>query len=351
MGDALGFLSVCLSVSGMTLIQQFRQKMVHEGHHWLWIRMSGVLISFQILALDRCWRYASKFVVSLENHRSEGKWLESWVRKLFPVRFIKQFTREGCPKTQDGCLQELEADLITYFILRIIAEFAIDLMYLGLVRAQMLAEMKKNEARGRTYTYVEVQSKAWSYDTMMLMDDWTEQMLTFAFVACFNVILPAISLIALLANLLETRLVAYRNACFLKRPLPAGAKGIGAWRQMLQLIEIIAVITNLGFAVFVLTPLKSQDLMKKGMWFLVAEHVSLLVMFFFKSNFPKMPRDIENVAERQHQDVKRTLVDLDHHPVDAEVVVEQLPDVGPRALMVRDSSFPPSGGILESDKQ
>merc|ERR1719387_595760 len=123
----------------------------------------------------------------------------------------------------------------------------------------MLAEMKKKEAQGRTYTYVEVQSKAWSYDKVMLVDDWTEQVLTFSFVACFNVILPAISLIALLANLLETRLVAYRNACFLRRPLPAGAKGIGAWRQMLVLIEMIAVIVNLGFAIFILTPLKSQD--------------------------------------------------------------------------------------------
>merc|ERR1719359_2482574 len=120
----------------MTLIQQFRQKMVHEGEHWLWIRMSGVLISFQILVLDRCWRYASKFVVSLENHRSERKWLESWVRKLFPVRlfnnlypflyigFFKQFTREGCPQTQDGnfegCISELETDLITYFLLRVV---------------------------------------------------------------------------------------------------------------------------------------------------------------------------------------------------------------------------------------
>jgi hypothetical protein len=359
LGDLLSFLFVCLSVTGMTVIQSIRQSMVDSGAHWMWIQSSGVLISIQIIGLDRCWRRASLFVVSLENHRSDSKWLESWVRKLFPFRlfnnlypflyigFIKQYMRGGCPKIQDGCVQELETDLITYFILRVIAEFGIDQIYLALVRAQMLAEMKKKEAEGKRYTYVEVQSKAFAYDKVMLMDDWTEQVLTFAFVACFNVILPAISFIALLTNLLETRMVAYRNACFLKRPLPAGARGIGAWRQMLVLVEIIAVIVNLGFAMFVLAPLKSQDSLKKCLFFLVGEHVALFSQWLLKSKFPPLPRDVENIAEQQQQDVKRTFVDLEHHRVEAEVLVEKVPDVGPRALSSHDLSFNAEDPISE----
>merc|ERR1719161_1025223 len=333
--------------------------MIDSGAHWMWVQSSGVLISIQIIGLDICWRRASLFVVSLENHRSDEKWLESWVRKLFPVRlfnnlypflyigFVKQYTPGGCPKIQDGCVQELEADLITYFMFRVGTEFGIDLLYLALERVQMLAEMKKKESEGKRYTYVEVQSKALGYDKVMLMDDWTEQVLTFSFVACFNVILPAISFIALLTNLIETRMVAYRASCFVKRPLPAGARGIGAWRQMLVIVEIIAVIVNLGFAMFVLTPLKSQEPLKKCLWFLVGEHVALFAKFALKSKFPKLPRDIENIAEQQQEVIRRTFVDLEHHRVEADIIVESLPDVGPRAMSGRDFSFPPADTIPE----
>lgn len=350
LGDLLVLLFIGLSVVATHYIQLFRQMMVDVGAHWMWIQSAAFLISMQIIVIDKCWRYASMFVVHLENHRSETTWQESWVQKMFPVRlfinfypflyigFIKQWTREGCPRIPDGCLQELETDLISYFVLRIVAELALDVAYLAWVRLQMLNEMMKKESQGHTYTYVEVQSKAMNYDKVMLMDDWTEQVLTFAFVACFNVVLPAISFIALLANLMETRLVAFRNVCYMRRPLPVAANGIGAWRQMLLLIEIVAVIINVGFAIFVMSPIKQQEPAMKCILFLGSEHVILVVKVIIKAKFPAVPQDIANIAQQQQQDVKRTFVDFEHHRVKAEVVVEQAPDVGPRALDESKSS-------------
>lgn len=343
LGDLLVLLFVGLSVVGMHAIQEFRQRMVDKKAHWMWVQSAALLITMQIIVLDKCWRLASKFIANLENHRSEAKWLESWVAKMFPVRlffnlypflyigFMKQYTKEGCPRIQDGCLHELETDLITYFILRVVAEFGLDLMFLIWVRLQIIAEMKRKESQGSTLIYAEVQSKAWDYGPVMLMDDWTDQVMTFAFVACFSVILPAISFIALLTNLIETRAVAYRNACFLRRPLPIGANGIGAWRNMLLLIEIIAVMVNFGFAVFVMSPLKTEETSWKVVVFLVGEHLVLLAKFVLHSKFPRIPRDISNLAYQQQQDIKRTFVDLEHHRVQADVITKPVPDVGPRA--------------------
>eukprot|EP00746_Dinoflagellata_sp_MGD_P068608 gnl/MRDRNA2_/MRDRNA2_28213_c0_seq1.p1 gnl/MRDRNA2_/MRDRNA2_28213_c0~~gnl/MRDRNA2_/MRDRNA2_28213_c0_seq1.p1 ORF type:complete len:895 (-),score=119.75 gnl/MRDRNA2_/MRDRNA2_28213_c0_seq1:94-2778(-) len=351
LGDLLAMVFVCLSVSGMYFIEEFRQTAIDRSAHWMWIQSAALLISLQIFVLDKCWRSASMFVTSLENHRSETDWLDSWVLKMFPVRlfnnlypflyigFMKQYTRAGCPKVPGGCLHELETDLITYFLLRVISEFGVDVAYLVVARAEILAEMKKKASQGRRYTYVEVQSKALGYDKLFLMNDWTEQVLTFAFVSCFSVVLPAISLIALLTNLVETRLVAYRIACFLRRPLPVAANGIGAWRQMLFLIEIIAVIVNFAFAVFAMSPLNLMDPTRKLLCFLVGEHVALLLKILIKHKYPPVPKDVTEVARRQHQDIKRTFVDLQHHPVKADVIVEQAPDVGPRALGGRDFDF------------
>merc|ERR1719375_54365 len=91
-----------------------------------------------------------------------------------------------------------------------------------------------------THTYLELQAKALPYNDIVKMNDWIEQVLTFALVACFSVVFPAISFVALLTSLLRMRIIAHRNALYLRRPLPRGSRGIEAWRDMLVFTEVIA---------------------------------------------------------------------------------------------------------------
>merc|ERR1719375_2340410 len=136
-----------------------------------------------------------------------------------------------------------------------------------------------------THTYLELQAKALPYNDIVKMNDWIEQVLTFVFVACFSVVLPAISFVALLASLVRTRIVAHRNALYLRRPLPRGSRGIDAWREMLVLTEVVAVVINLGFAIFVMKPLCDLPLETKYVIFFVAEHFILAVKVTCKNKF------------------------------------------------------------------
>jgi hypothetical protein len=347
-GDFLATCTIALSIGGVYLIQYWREKIMEIHSHWIWPQLAALMITSQIFIIDAVWRRVSRFIVNCENHRKLEKWKSSWVQKMFVVRifnnmypflyvgFLKQYSSTGCPPTEDGCLGELEMNLLTYFAVRLVAQLIGDFTLLLLVRLQVAHELLKKGTSGTPYTYLQVQAKQLPYDDGMRMDDWTEQVLTFTYVASFNVVLPAISVVALLSNLLEGRLVAHRNACYLRRPDAEWSSGIGAWREILFGIEMLAVIINLGFAIFVMRPLRDFDTLTKWAIFVIAEHVIVVVKLAVRAKFPPTPLDVEEFAEKNQQVVHRLFVDLETHPVNAKVVHQEAPDIGPKAFGGRD---------------
>lgn len=266
---------------------------------------------------------------------------------LYPFLYVGFFKEthaaNGC-KPFNSCLDELSWDLLSYFAARILKEVAANMWRLGVVRMQLIHESWNaiNTPReGLSHTYLELQAKALPYNDVVKMNDWIEQVLTFAFVACFSVVLPAISFIALLTSLLRTRLVAHRNALYLRRPPPWGSRGIEAWREMLVLTEVIAVVINLGFAIFVMKPLVDLSTEKKCVIFFIAEHLIFAVKVMCKTKFPTTPSDVERLHRSCQRVVRRSFVDLKRHPIDAEVVqlVEDVPGIGPNAFGGRNSTM------------
>merc|ERR1712232_1273164 len=73
----------------------------------------------------------SPWLTSMENHKTKQDMKMAMVKKLFLVNLIVYFypfwyiaflkdTVEGCPGGQDGCLQELRAYLLFFFIFHIV---------------------------------------------------------------------------------------------------------------------------------------------------------------------------------------------------------------------------------------
>jgi len=343
-GDFLAMSAIGLAVGGTLAIQSWREGMMEKHKHWIWPQAAALMVTAQIFAIDKVWRSISRVIVNCENHRLHEKWERSWVQKLFVVRifnnlypflyvgFMKKYSSVGCPPTEDGCLGELEMNLLTYFAVRLVAQFAGDFMLFAMVRIQVIHELLKRETTGSSYTYLQVQAKQYPYDDEMRMDDWTEQVLTFTFVASFNVVLPAISVVALLTNLLEGRMVAHRNATYLRRPQAKFANGIGGWRDVLFGVEMLAVIINLGFAIFDMRPLRDYDRITKWLIFVIAEHIIVAVKLAVRAKFPPTPVDVEEISEKNRHIVHRLFVDLERHSVNAKVVHTQAPDIGPKAF-------------------
>ncbi|KAF7248460.1 Anoctamin-4, partial [Varanus komodoensis] len=77
-----------------------------------------------------------------------------------------------------------------------------------------------------------------------LFDEYLEMILQFGFITIFVAAFPLAPLLALLNNIIEIRLDAYKFVTQWRRPLASRAKDIGIWYGILEGIGILSVITN-----------------------------------------------------------------------------------------------------------
>jgi len=354
LGDGLAIMMVLLCVVGVRWVHGLRESMLVGHSHWVWQQGAALLMSMQILGLDMMWRSISKRLVDSENHKTPAQWHRSWIQKVFLVRifnniypflyigFIKQFSYQGCPSTTTGCLDELQRYLLTYFVTRLLVHLASDIFLVLLTRAQIVSEIGLRPAGEQQYMHLQVQAKSQDYDEVMRLDDWTENVLTFMFLACFNVVLPVIAVLALITTMLEARCLAHRNCCFLRRPVPADSQGIGEWQRVLEGVEFIAVIVNVSFAVFTMTPMKDLHPLNKAMVFIIAEHALLLMKYLLKAKFPEMPSDVEDIDQVNEDVVRRITPELQQHrrvinPIQANSRTSFV-DISPKAYGGRRNS-------------
>jgi len=355
LGDVLAMSMVILCMVGVRAVHSLREHMMELHSHWVWQQGAAVLIACQILVLDMIWRVVSQWLVNLENHRTPAQWDRAWVQKVFLVRFfnnlypflyvgfIKQFSYQGCPDTTSGCLDELQRYLFTYFVTRLIVHLASDMFLVFIARSQLIAETSQNPEGERVNMHLQIQAKSQDYDAIMRVDDWTENVLTFLFLTCFNVVLPVIALLALLTTMLEARCLAHRNCCFLRRPVPRGSEGIGEWQQLLETVEFLAVLINVGFAVFTMTPMKDYPMTHKVVIFVFIEHVILFMKHLIKEKFPPTPPDVEDLGQDNEDFLRSMASTFERHKSRKRSYMKKMSnsesvDITPRAFGGRRAS-------------
>ena len=83
-------------------------------------------------------------------------------------------------------------------------------------------------------------------DKLDLLDEYLELVIQYGFVTLFVAAFPLAPLFALINNVIEIRLDAYKYLTTLRRPLAQRAQDIGAWVNILQIITKISVLTNVS---------------------------------------------------------------------------------------------------------
>uniref|UniRef100_A0A803TX32 Anoctamin n=1 Tax=Anolis carolinensis TaxID=28377 RepID=A0A803TX32_ANOCA len=77
-----------------------------------------------------------------------------------------------------------------------------------------------------------------------LFYEYLEMVIQFGFVTLFVASFPLAPLLALINNLLEIRVDAWKITTQFRRMVPEKAQGIGAWQPIMQGIALLAVVTN-----------------------------------------------------------------------------------------------------------
>jgi len=219
----------------------------------------------------------------------------------------------------DDCIQELKSQIYLYFPVEVVWTIAYVLLPLAMAKFSMRGAVKEGmEANsGAAYSYLQMQAACPPSDDDI--EDTMELILALGFLMMFTTIVPIMPLIALLSNLIQLRLFAFRLSYASQRPNPKGQEGFGAWADIVQFIMFVGVICNVGIGVFVLKPFRTYDMGTKLVYFVVAEHLCILGKLCISNMVPAVA-DYQQLIEEHNMTALPTIFwNLTHKGNDIEV--------------------------------
>uniref|UniRef100_A0A8C3T5T6 Anoctamin n=1 Tax=Chelydra serpentina TaxID=8475 RepID=A0A8C3T5T6_CHESE len=227
---------------------------------------TGVCINFMIImSLNVVYEKVAYLLTDLEHPRTDSEWENSFALKMFlfqfvnlnssifyiafflgsPNKYITFFLFLQCHPS--GCLIDL---CLQMGVIMVLKQMWNNFMELGYPLLQNWWSRRKIKKGGQLLEHkisLPQWEKDWNLQPMNLhglMDEYLEMVLQFGFTTIFVAAFPLAPLLALLNNIIEIRLDAYKFVTQWRRPMPARATDIGIWYGILEGIGVLAVITN-----------------------------------------------------------------------------------------------------------
>uniref|UniRef100_A0A8D0CN86 Anoctamin n=1 Tax=Scleropages formosus TaxID=113540 RepID=A0A8D0CN86_SCLFO len=234
---------------------------------------TAVCINFMIImSLNVVYEKVAYLLTNLEHPRTESEWENSFALKMFLFQFVnlnsstfyiafflgrfagrpgkynklfKRWRLEECHPS--GCLIDLCLQMEVIMVLKQIWNNFMELGYPLLQNWWSRRKIKKGGQNVESKVLLPQWDKDWNLQPMNahgLVDEYLEMVLQFGFTTIFVAAFPLAPLLALLNNIIEIRLDAYKFVTQWRRPMPARATDIGIWHGILEWIGVLAVITN-----------------------------------------------------------------------------------------------------------
>jgi len=149
----------------------------------------------------------------------------------------------------------------------------------------------------------------------------------YGYVTMFAASFTLAPLLALLNNIIEIRSDAFKFITATQRPEYAGARDIGTWYKILNVIGYVAVLTNCLIISITSTAIKDQlfssrvdpmysPIMATILVTVILEHVIILAKFLVSEVIPDEPAWVKIALARQTYFKERALDQFDGAPVD-----------------------------------
>uniref|UniRef100_A0A4W3JJK4 Anoctamin n=1 Tax=Callorhinchus milii TaxID=7868 RepID=A0A4W3JJK4_CALMI len=234
---------------------------------------TGVCLNFIIImSLNVVYEKVAYLLTNWEHPRTESEWENSFALKMFLFQFVNlnssifyiafflgrfagrpgaytklfhKWRLEECHPS--GCLIDLCMQMGIIMVLKQMWNNFMELGYPLLQNWWSRRKLKKSGHSVQNKVFLPQWEKDWNLQPMNihgLMDEYLEMVLQFGFTTIFVAAFPLAPLLALLNNIIEIRLDAYKFVTQWRRPLPARATDIGIWYGILEGIGVLAVITN-----------------------------------------------------------------------------------------------------------
>ncbi|CAF2393453.1 unnamed protein product [Rotaria sp. Silwood2] len=150
----------------------------------------------------------------------------------------RNFTEQCDPA---GCLVELS---IQFFIIMIGKQIINNLFEFFNAMGSTLKRIFWKRGETEAQEQWEKDNELYDFNSNTLIDEYLELVIQFGFVTLFVAAFPLAPLFALLNNIIEIRLDAWKFLSKYKRPIPFKASDIGIWSDIISAISYVAVLTN-----------------------------------------------------------------------------------------------------------
>ena len=233
---------------------------------------ASVLNSIQIQVANWAYTFIANELTNRENHRTQAKYDDALVVKIFVFQFINSFASffylaflseviTDSPNCSEyGCMYSLSLNLVTIFVLRLVTQQVTGLFIPWLVYKYKVAGgavrelIFSNKPSSLSRPELEFLLEPYSTDSQFV-DDMMDAVIQFGFMSLFVTAFPGTAALALLSNIIGLKGKAWKLINIHQRPTPVAAEDIGQFQSLLLITAIIAVITNAALTVFTMSVL------------------------------------------------------------------------------------------------
>ncbi|XP_071943623.1 anoctamin-4-like isoform X4 [Antedon mediterranea] len=221
-----------------------------------------------IIILQVLYEKIATWLTDLELHRTETSYEDSYTFKMYLFGFANYYSssfyiaflkgrlpgppndpgkifgmrQEECDAA--GCLQELFINVAVVMVGKQAYSNALEIFVPLILNWMRQRSARKQEKEGNVYEQWERDFDLGELGPRGLFKEYLEMAIQFGWITIFVAAFPLAPLFALINNLLEIRLDAFKFISQLRRPFAARAQDIGAWYSILLAVGNLSVLTN-----------------------------------------------------------------------------------------------------------
>ncbi|KAJ0410456.1 hypothetical protein P43SY_002788 [Pythium insidiosum] len=316
---------------------------------WFYFLITPVLYGLLIPALDLVFTRLARALTKWENHETETRHQSHLILKVFSFRFVHVFASlyyyAFARGSRDDSLLRVAVQLASFMVSDQLWRNAMQTLYPFFLRRYAARRKKRDANEQFQHSAVfhagagthaasasagaaalmhrnaviheqcvrleQASDRAWEeaelepYDTF---EDYTEMLIQFGYVTFFSLAFPLAPLLALCNNVFELRMDAFKLCHAKQRPIARKASGIGVWLDVLQLMSVLAVLTNclhIAFTTSLVERLVPAISGSSKVWVVFAvEHVLLALKAWMTIVVPAMPSAVKQNVRREREHAK-----------------------------------------------
>ncbi len=137
-----------------------------------------------------------------------------------------------------------------------------------------------------------------SHLPLSLVQDYASLVGQYGYTVLFVAAFPLAATLSLAAGYIQIRVDGWKMCQAYRRPIPRTAEDIGKWQDMLEIISVLGVVSNMGLIFFTGTYVNNLQWPMRWIFFIICEHTLFVLKVAVQSLIDDVPDEVEMQIKR-----------------------------------------------------